>query len=185
MRIRERSRWQVGAFVLLVALAQAAAARAYEVALPSGSTMAIEVPSGWGVEKSVSPLSVTLRLFSNEKAKHPTVQITAFALPKDAPPHAPDDVRMMAERGGRELLNTALQTTLEVTPVALASGSAFYYHLTDRKEERGENDFRELYQGVGEIAGHAFSFSMLTHPGQDPLVATALRAISTIKIVKK
>jgi hypothetical protein len=171
--------------VTLFGFVQVAPARAFETKLPSGWSLTIEVPSGWHVEEDSGPLSVTLRLFTSKQAEHPTVQITAFALPPGQPAHTPDEVRALVEKGGRGILDSALQTSLEISPLELSAGSAFYYHLTDRHEERNSGDFRELHQGLGEASGHLFTFTVLTHPGEDALVATSLNALSTILLAKK
>ncbi len=88
----------------------------------------------------------------------------------------------MVEKQGNGLLGTATQETIEVKPIPLKNGAAFYYHLTDREEERGPGDFKELHQGFGEISRHAIAFTVLTHPGEAQLVKKALDSLASMTI---
>ena len=181
---RARFFWVV-VFAALATLSHGSYGEAKEVALPSGWLLAIDPPAGWRVEEQSNSLATTLHLFADPESKHPTLQITAFSLPPSREERPTEELKRVVEQQGRDLLATATQPNIEVKPIPLQRGAAYYYHLTDREPERGPGDFKELHQGFGEISRHAIAFTVLTHPGEAKLVENALDSIASITITRK
>lgn len=170
------------AFAVIASLASATCAAATKVALPDGRYLSLEPPAGWRVEEQSNSLAVTLRFFSDRDSEHPTLQFTAFSLPSGREARSIEELKGVVEHQGAGLLSTATQAAVKVERLPLQTGAAFYYHLTDREQERGPGDFKELHQGFGEISRSAIAFTVLTHPGEDQVVKKALDCVGSITI---
>ncbi len=91
-------------------------------------------------------------------------------------------MRNLVIRQGSEALSSALQEKLEMSEVRSEGGVAYLYHLTDRSPERGPGDYREANQGAMLLGRYLLTITILTHPGDDAIVAQAKGLLAAAQV---
>lgn len=153
-------------------LAEDTPPRRYE--LPNRDTLELTLPAGWQDEVDSPPggVSLTIRLYRADDAAF-EVFITP-EWPEPTAPEAPDaeTLRAAVRDAASRTQPRAIEEILEIRRLQGASGVGFYYSATDRAPEPA--DFRNMSQGALQAGNLTLWFTILTHDGQDAVVAEAL-----------
>jgi hypothetical protein len=152
-------------------------AAASHVALPTGGELWLDIPSAWD-EKFDSP----------QKGMAPGVWLTArqgasfnvLITPISGTPMGEavaDDIKLRAivASAARDSLPHAVETTIPVQGLSGPHVHGFYFFATDRAPAPGE--WKYLTQGMVNIDGVPFAFTILTNDGQEAVAKGALELI--------
>jgi len=152
-------------------------AAASHVALPAGGELWLDIPAAWD-EKFDSP----------QKGMAPGVWLTArqgaafnvLITPISGTPMGEamaDDLKMHAivASAARDALAHAVETTIPVQNLSGLHVHGFYLFATDRAPAPGE--WKYLTQGMVNIDGLPFAFTILTNDGQEAIAKGALELI--------
>ena len=114
--------------------------------------------------------------------------ISVFPNVRDDPDFtAPAALRAQAERSGRKILHTAVESELVLQELRGAAGTGFYYSLTDKSlvgKVPSPGEFRRLTQGLLGTDSFRLVFTVLTNESVSPTHEQALRILGTAKRVK-
>ena len=172
----------VGAIVCVLTLCSAGAVEAAtsRTTLPGGGVLDLVLPDGWRAATEISGPGLTVRITA--ASADFVVLITALPVRAGAAIQSADDVRNLVIRQGSEALSSALQEKLEMSEVRSEGGVAYLYHLTDRSPERGPGDYREANQGAMLLGRYLLTITILTHPGDDAIVAQAKGLLASAQV---
>lgn len=150
--------------------------------LPDFSSLQMTIPDEWKVQHSIVGEALNLRLMPAAKGDF-TILMTVLPVIAGSPMSTTADVRRATQDAGKKQLAGALQKELELTEIKTADGVGYLYHLTDRNPEKGPGDYREGNQGMILLGRYLLAVTILTHPGDDAIVAQAIDALKTLRIV--
>jgi len=165
------------ALLLLVVAGGSAAAddrrlRRYE--LPNLDTLELTLPPGWQDETDVPPggIPLTVRLYPAEGAA-----FEVFVTPESPEPTAGEvqdtgALREAVRDSAERIRPQAIEESIEIRRLQGGSGIGFYFSATDRAPQPEE--FRHMHQGALQAGELTLWFTILTHDGQDAVVADAL-----------
>ncbi len=154
-------------------------AAATHVALPGGGELWLDIPAAWD-EKFDSPqkgMPAGVWLTPRQGASFNVLITPVSGTPKgDA---VADDVKMHAvvTSAARDALPHAVETTIPVQTLSGPHAHGCYLFATDRAPAPGE--WKYLTQGMVNIDGSAFAFTILTNDGQEAVAKAALELIRT------
>lgn len=170
------------AFVVLLILFSAteALAATSRTTLPGGGVLDLVLPDGWRAATEISGPGLTVRITA--ASADFVVLITALPVRAGSTVKSADDVRNLVIQQGTAALASALQEKLEMSEVRSEGGVAFLYHLTDRSPERGPGDYREANQGAMLLGRYLLTITILTHPGDDAIVAQAKGLLASAQV---
>lgn len=150
--------------------------------LSEPASFSMSIPDGWKVQKRVVEGSLNLRVKPEEKGDF-LVLITMLPTAGNSPLSTPGAVRAaVAEQGAAELPG-ALQTKLELVELKMSGGAGTLFHVTDRNQEKGPGDYRELHQGMMLVGKYLAAVTVLTHPGDEATVKQAIEMLESASIV--
>lgn len=169
--------------MLLVACAVLPAVAGQDTSLlGGGGTLTLSLPPGWHSVAQISGPGTMVQVFSGPNARQATLLITAMPNTPKSQITTPDQLRSFLETAGKDLLADAVQDRIELVALHPKGGSAFLFHLTDRRPEQGPGDFKEMHQGGMLLAGHLLTFTILTHAGEDKLVEQATSVMNSVSL---
>lgn len=138
--------------------------RAYPV--PGHGELVLDVPQRWEVtyvtQGDNKPPLITF--FSRDESKREIFQLNVSILWDDGFKRditAPDHIRSIVEESGRELLQQSRENELDLQTINGASGSGFYFRLSDADPQPGEYSY--LTQGALSVGNVVIIFSLFTH----------------------
>jgi hypothetical protein len=168
--------WQ--AFVLLaVSWPLSALEASSHIALPGGDELWLTIPAAWN-QKFESPKENMPPSVSLTPQQGPSFNVIITPLSGTAVGAAmSDDNRMRAivTSASRNLLAKSVEMAIPVHDLTGPSAHGFYFFATDRAPAPGE--WKYLTQGMINIDGAPFAFSILTNDGQEAVAKAALELI--------
>jgi len=150
--------------------------------LPDSTSLRMTIPDEWKVQRDVIGEALNLRIVPAGKSDF-MILMTALPLSATSPISTAADVRRATEDTGKKQLAGALQKEVVLTEIKTAGGIGYLYHMTDRNPEKGAGDYREGTQGMVLLGTHLMAVTILTHTGDDAIVAQAIDALKTLQIV--
>jgi hypothetical protein len=170
------------ALLLLTLWPFAALAAASHIALPGGDDLWLAVPAAWN-QKFEAPDSKTppsVWLMQREGAT-----FNVYITPLDGSPMAaamadPNKLRAIVTSVSRDALAQSVEMTIQVHELSGTDVHGFYFSATDRAPKSEE--WKYLTQGMVNIDGAPFAFTILTNDGQDAIAKTALELIRTASV---
>jgi hypothetical protein len=152
-------------------------AAASHVALPGGGELWLDMPAAWD-EKFDSPQKGMARgvwLTPRQGASFNILITPISGTPMGEA--VADDLKMHAivESAARDTLSHAVEMSIPVQSLSGAHVHGFYLFATDRAPAPGE--WKYLTQGMVNIDGVPFAFTILTNDGQEAIAKGALELI--------
>jgi len=152
--------------------------------LPDSSSLRMTIPDDWKVQRDLIGDALNLRLAPAGKGDF-MILITVLPVNASSPVSSAADVRRATENIGKKQLAGALQKEVVLTEIKTAGGIGYLYHMTDLNPEKGAGDYREGNQGMVLLGTHLMAVTILTHTGDDAIVAQAIDAIKTLQVVNE
>ncbi|MGD0493365.1 MAG: hypothetical protein ABSC32_17650 [Steroidobacteraceae bacterium] len=175
MTIRIR-RWP--ALVLLAAsLPPSVGAAASHVVLPGGDELWLAIPAAWN-EKFDSPqkgMPPGVWLTPRQGASFNVLITPLSGTPMGTAMAEDPQLRAIVASAARNLLSHSVETTIPVQDLSGPHVHGFYIFATDRAPAPGE--WKYLTQGLVNIDGAPFAFTILTNDGQEAAAKAALELI--------
>jgi hypothetical protein len=169
-------RWY--ALVLIAASWPLAALEAFtHVALPGGAELWLAIPAGWS-EKFEAPKDNMPPSIWLTPRQGPSFNVLVTPLSGTAVGAAmSDDNRMRAivTSAARNALAKSVEMTIPVHDLTGSGAHGFYIFATDRAPAPGE--WKYLTQGMVNIDGAPFAFTILTNDGQEAVAKAALELL--------
>src|SRR5262249_35104131 len=150
--------------------------------LPTGGSLELALPADWKASNEVAGPAVTVRL-TTPASETFVVLLTILPVEPGSPASSPSGVKQVVSELADKALAGATQDHIVLSEIDNPDGIGFSYHVTDRNPERGPRDYREANQGALLIGSTMISFTVLTHTGDQKTVDSAMRLLSTLRIV--
>jgi len=175
--VKNRTRGWHALVLIAASWSPTAWAAAGHVALPTGGELWLDIPPAWD-EKFDSPqkgMAPGVWLSPRQGASFNVLITPISGTPMGAA--VADDVRMHAivASAARDALSRAVETTIPVQGLSGPHVHGFYLFATDRAPAPGE--WKYLTQGMVNIDGVPFAFTILTNDGQEAVAKSALELI--------
>jgi len=166
------------ALVLLAASWPLAALEASShIALPGGDELWLTIPAGWN-EKFDSPqknMPPGVWLTSRQGASFNVLITPLSGTPMGDAMSDDNRLRAIVTSAARNALAKSVEMTIPVHDLTGPSVHGFYIFATDRAPAPGE--WKYLTQGMINIDGAPFAFTILTNDGQEAVAKAALEMI--------
>lgn len=159
------------------ARADDSAARRYE--LPNLDTLELVLPAGWKDSVDMPPGDTELTIQLGPSAGDPFEVFLTPTSPDRTAPTTPDVDALRGEvrdAAGR-VQPQALEENLEIRRLQGADGVGFYFSATEREPQA--EDFQFMTQGALLVGELTLWFTILTHEGQEQVIADALVMLQT------
>ena len=169
--------WHALALLAIALPLSALEASSNHVALPGGDELWLKIPAGWN-EKFDSPqrgMPPGVWLTPREGA---TFNVLITPLSGTAVGAAMSDenkLRAIVTSAARDALAKSVEMTIPVHDLSGPDVHGFYIFATDRAPAPGE--WKYLTQGIVNINGAPFAFTILTNDGQEAVAKAALELI--------
>jgi hypothetical protein len=163
--------------ILLAAWPLSVLAASSHISLPGGDELWLTIPAAWN-QKFESP----------DKNTPPSVWLTARQGPTFNVPMTPltgtpagpalsdeNKLRSIVTAAARSALSQSVEMTIPVHDLTGPEAHGFYFFATDRAAKPGE--WKYLTQGMININGAPFAFTILTNDGQEAIAKAALELI--------
>jgi hypothetical protein len=163
--------------VLLSALPLSVFAASSHIALPGGDELWLAIPAAWN-QKFDSPEKNTLPSVWLTQRQGPTfnVLITPLAgTPAGAALADENKLRAIVTSAAHDALAKSVEMTIPIHDLTGPDAHGFYYLATDRAPKPDE--WKYLTQGMINIDGAPFAFTILTNEGQGAIAKAALELI--------
>src|ERR1700690_1503442 len=176
MTIRVRG-WHALVLLAIALPVSALEASANHVALPGGDELWLKIPAGWNEkfdapQKGVPP---GVWLTPRDGASF-NVLITPLSGRSAGAAMADENkLRAAVTAAARDALAKSVEMTIPVHDLTGPAVHGFYIFATDRAPAPGE--WKYLTQGMVNINGAPFAFTILTNDGQEAIAKTALELI--------
>jgi hypothetical protein len=147
------------------------------IALPGGDELWLTIPAAWN-EKFESPQTNMPRGVWLTARQGPSFNVLITPLSGTAVGAAMSDenkMRAIVTATARNALSKSVEMTIPVHDLTGPQVHGFYYFATDRAPNAGE--WKYLTQGMINIDGAPFAFTILTNDGQEAIAQTALELI--------
>jgi hypothetical protein len=165
-------------FVLLAASWPLAALQAStHVALPGGDELWLTIPAAWN-EKFASPkqnMPPSIWLTPRQGASFNILITPLSGTAVGAAMSDDNKLRAIVTSAARNALAKSVEMTIPVHDLTGSSAHGFYIFATDRAPVPGE--WKYLTQGMINIDGAPFAFTILTNDGQEAVAKAALELI--------
>ena len=154
------------------ARADDSAARRYE--LPNLDTLELVLPAGWKDSVDMPPGEAELTIQLGPIAGDPFEVFLTPASPDRTAPTVPDvdTLRSAVRDAASRVQPQAVEENLEIRRLQGADGVGFYFSATEREPQA--EDFQFMTQGALLVGELTLWFTILTHEGQEQVVADAL-----------
>lgn len=165
--------------VLLVAWPLIVLAASSHIPLPGGDELWLAIPADWNQKiespDKNTPLSVWL---SARQGPTFNVLITPLSGSPMSPAMADENkLRAIVTSTARNALAQSVEMTIPVHDLTSQDVHGFYYLATDRAPKPDE--WKYMTQGMVNIDGAPFAFTILTNDGQEAIAKAALELIRT------
>lgn len=147
------------------------------IALPGGDELSLSIPAAWNEKfepaKEKMPPSVWL---TPRQGASFNVLITPLSGSAVGAAMSDDNrLRAIVTSAARNALAQSVEMTIPVHDLTGPSVHGFYFLATDRAPK--PNEWKYLTQGMINIDGAPFAFTILTNDGQEAIAKTALELI--------
>ena len=175
--------FRLAALIAALALPAAALAAPATTRLPLGGQdqLVISHPESWSAQVLQGTGHGSSVVFTPSERGDFRIVLLAMTRVGGQPAGAPE-VEAGVRRTGGEMLPTAVQTELELIPVAGSQANGVLFHLTDRNPEKGAGDYRELHQGALLVGPYFVSVEVLTHTDDADTVREALASLAGLTL---
>jgi hypothetical protein len=165
--------------VLLAAWPLSVLAGSSRIALPGGDELWLDIPAAWNQKLESpdknTPVSVWL---SGSQGSTFNVLITPLSGTAMSVAMADDNkMRAIVTSAARNALAKSVEMTIPVHELTSTDVHGFYYVATDRAPKSDE--WKYLTQGMINVDGVPFAFTILTNDGQEAIAKAALELIRT------
>ena len=174
MTIRTYS-WR--SLILLAAWPFSVLAASTHIALPGGDELWLTIPAAW-IQKFESPEKNAPPSIWMTPSQGPSFNVLITPLSGTAVGAAMSDenkLRAIVTAAARDALAKSVEMTIPVHDLTGPEVRGFYYFATDRAPKPDE--WKYLTQGMVNIAGAPFAFTILTNDGQEAIAKAALDLI--------
>ena len=147
------------------------------IALPGGDELWLTIPAAWN-EKFDSPQKNMPRgvwLTPRQGASFNVLITPLLGTPVGVAMSDDDRLRAIVTSAARNALAQSVEMTIPVHDLTGPSVHGFYFFATDRAPKPGE--WKYLTQGMINIDGAPFAFTILTNDGQEAVAKAALELI--------
>jgi hypothetical protein len=165
------------ALVLLAAWPLSVLAASSHIALPGGDELWLTIPAAWN-EKFDSPqtnMPPGVWLTPREGASFNVLITPLSGTPMGAAMTDENKLRAVVTSAARDALSKSIEMTIPVHDLTGPHVHGFYIFATDRAPNPGE--WKYLTQGMINIDGAPFAFTILTNDGQEAVAKAALELI--------
>jgi hypothetical protein len=165
------------ALILLALGPLAALAATSRIALPSGDDLWIDVPAAWN-QKFEAPDSKTppgVRLMQSQGATFNVFITPLSGTPAGGAMADQNKLRAIVTAASRDALAQSVEMSIPVHELTGDHVQGFYFSATDRAPKPEE--WKYLTQGMVNIDGAPFAFTILTNDGQEDIAKAALELI--------
>jgi hypothetical protein len=155
----------------------ALAASPNHIALPGGAELWLTIPATWN-QKFESPDKNTPPSVWLTARQGPTFNVLITPLtgtPVSAAITDENKLRAIVTSAARSALSQSVEMTIPVHDLTGPEAHGFYFFATDRAPKPGE--WKYLTQGMINIDGAPFAFTILTNDGQEAIAKAALDLI--------
>jgi hypothetical protein len=176
MTIRMRG-WHALVLLAIASPLSALEAAANHVALPGGDELWLKIPAGW-TEKFDSPqkgMPPGVWLTPREGAAFNVLITPLSGTAAGAAMSDENKLRAIVTSAARDALAKSVEMTIPVHDLTGPDVHGFYIFATDRAPATGE--WKYLTQGMVNIDGAPFAFTILTNDGQEANAKAALELI--------
>jgi hypothetical protein len=163
--------------ILLLAWPLSVLAASSHIALPQGGELWLTIPANWN-QKFDSPEKNTLPSVWLTQQQGPTFNILITPLtgtPAGAALADENKLRTIVTSAARDALAKSVEMTIPIHDLTGPDAHGFYYFATDRAPKPDE--WKYLTQGMINIDGAPFAFTILTNEGQESIAKAALELI--------
>jgi hypothetical protein len=165
--------------VLLLVWPVSVLAASSHITLPGGDELWLAIPVAWS-QKIDSPDKNTPPSVWLSARQGPTFNVLITPLsgtPMSAAMADDNKMRAMVTSAARNALAQSVEMTIPVHDLTSPDVHGFYYFATDRAPKPDE--WKYLTQGMVNINGAPFAFTILTNDGQEAIAKAALELIRT------
>ena len=170
-------RWHALLFLAISWPLSALAASTSHISLPGGGELWLTIPAAWN-EKFDSPEKNTpagVWLTPQEGASFHVLISPLSGTPLGAALSDENRLRAVVTSAARDALAKSVEMTIPIHDLTGPDAHGFYYFATDRAPKAGE--WKYLTQGMINISGAPFAFTILTNDGQEAVAKAALELI--------
>ena len=153
------------------------AASSSHIALPGGGDLWLTIPAAWN-QKFESPDKNTPPSVWLTQREGPTFNVLMTPLsgtPAGAALSDENRLRAIVTSAARDALAKSVEMTIPIHDLTGPNVHGFYYFATDRAPKPDE--WKYLTQGMINIDGAPFAFTILTNDGQEAIAKAALELI--------
>lgn len=170
------------ALFLLAIWPLTALAASSHIALPSGDELWLAIPDAWN-QKFEAPDKNTPRSVWLSQRQGPTFNV--FITPLTGTPMAAaltdgNKLKAVVTAASRDALAQSVEMSLQVHDLTGNNVHGAYFSATDKAPK--PNEWKYLTQGMVDIDGVPFAFTILTNNGQEAIAKTALELIRTASL---
>jgi len=170
--------------LLLAAAAQASAAgnppRRLFVSGSAGGVVELRLPADWTMTGRSTPVALVFK----RPGGADNLRLTAFPVPRERLPLMTDDkLQEILRTSGAPLLASSVETSLELQPLAMPAGKAYYFSLTDKKlagKPGKVGEFPYLHSGVLRIGAWVGFFTVFSNEKNGAFAREALAAMASL-----
>lgn len=169
--------WHALLFLAISWPLSALAASSSQIAMPGGGELWLTIPATWN-QKFESPEKSTLPTVWLTPQQGPSFNVLITPLsgtPAGASMSDENKLRAIVTSTARDALAKSVEMTIPVHDLTGPDVHGFYYFATDRAPKPGE--WKYLTQGMINIDGAPFAFTILTNDGQEAIAKAALELI--------
>ena len=170
------------ALIPLVLWPIAVLAATSHIALPGGDDLWLDIPAAWN-QKFEAPDSKTppsVRLMQRQGATFNVLITPLSGTPMGGAIADPNKLRAIVTTISRDALAQSVEMTIPVHELTGTDVHGFYFSATDRAPKPEE--WKYLTQGMVNIDGAPFAFTILTNDGQEAIGKAALEVIRTASL---
>ena len=152
--------------------------------LPGHGYLQMKVPSTWAdeVRQPGDDLPPTVMFLAREGRQFAVLATPIWPARADVPPQTLESIRRTVQESAERVRPEAVETTIEIVELQGASGSGYYFFVTDRAPKPDEYEF--MTQGIVKVGELTMTFTILTNRDQEDIARDALEVIkSAVQIV--
>jgi len=160
---------------------QAANAADRQYPLADQGTLQLSVPTSWRdqIEKDSEQLLASIVFVPTSGAPFGIVLNPIWPAKKDSPRPDSGALKRLVQRAADEIKPQTVEQTIEIVEVEAASGTGYYFSVTDRSPSP---QYKYLTQGVLPVGLFAVAFTIYTNDGQQEVVNETLTMLKSATI---
>lgn len=148
-------------------------------ALAEHGSLQLKVPAGWQDDLQQEPdrLLPTIVFTPTAGAPFGVAVTPIWPTEKDAPNPDRKALQQLVQQGADAIKAQAVEQTIEIKPLEVASGVGYYFSVTDRAPKAG--GYKYLTQGFLPVGSLMVTFGIYTNDGQQEIITDALTMLKS------